>query len=74
MKHNITYLEGKNESVNSVLGNYLIELLLGNFALEEASITSDTQPNFLRFSRADEIDCKLVNVVFDSSTLELYNG
>ena len=30
MKHNVTQLEGKNEPVNSVLGNYFIELELGN--------------------------------------------
>ena len=37
MKHNVTQLEEKNESVNSVLGNYLIELEPGNFASEETS-------------------------------------
>ena len=65
MKHNITQLEGKNESVNSILGNYLIELELGNFASEEASNISDTQPDLLWFSRADEIDCKIVVSVLD---------
>ena len=42
MKHNVTQLEGKNEPVNYVLGNYLIELERGNFALEEANNISDT--------------------------------
>ena len=65
MKHNVTQLEGKNESVNSVLGNYLIELEPGNFASEEASNISDTQPDLLRFSWADEIDCKIVVSVSD---------
>ena len=37
MKHNVTQLEGKNEPVNSVLGNYFIELELGNYQEEEAS-------------------------------------
>ena len=31
MKHNVTQLEGKNEPVNSVLGNYFIELEPGNY-------------------------------------------
>ena len=74
MKHNVTQLEEKNESVNSVLGNYLIELELGNYQVKEASSTSNTQPDLLRFSRADEIDCKIVDVVFCSSTVELDNG
>ena len=75
MKHNVTQLEGKNEPVNSVLGNYLIELELGNYQEEEASSTPDTQPDLLRFSRDDEFDRKIIDlvsdVVFDSSTVEL---
>ena len=61
-----------------MLGNYLIELEPGNYQVEEASSTSDTQPDLLRFSRADEIDCKIVDlvsdVVFVSSIVELDNG
>ena len=64
----------KNEPVNSALGNHLIELEPGDYQVEEASSTSDTQPNLLKFSQADEIDCKIVVVVFYSSTVELDNG
>ena len=75
MKHNVTQLEGKNEPVNSVLGNYFVEIELGNYQAEEANNISDTQPDLLRFSRADEIDCKIVDlvsdVVFYSSTVEV---
>ena len=74
MKHNVTQLEEKNESVNFVLGNYLIELEPGNFTSEEASNISDTQPDLLRFLQADEIDCKIVDIVFDSGAIELDNG
>ena len=78
MKNNVTQLEGKNEPVNSVLGNYFIELELGNYQAEEANGTLGTQPNLLRFSRADEIDCKIVelvlDVVFYSSTVEVDNN
>ena len=74
MKHNGTQLEGKNQLVNSVLGNYLIELEPGNFASEEANNISDTQPDLLQCSRDDEIDCKIVDVVFVSRTIELDNG
>ena len=65
MKHNVTQLEGKNEPVNSVLGNYFIELEPGNYQAEEASGTLDTQLNLLWFSRADEFDCKIVDLVSD---------
>ena len=78
MKHNVTQLEEKNELVNYVLGNYLIELELGIYQAKEASSTPDTQLDLLRFSRADEIDCKIVDlvsdVVFNSSFVELDNG
>ena len=78
MKHNVTQLEEKNEQVNSVLGNYLIELKPRNSQAEEASNTPDTQPDLLRFSWADEIDCKIVDLVsdidFNSRPVELDNG
>ena len=63
MKYNVTQLEGKNEPVNSVLGNYFIELEPRNYQVEEASSILDTQPDLLRFSRADEIDCNIVDLV-----------
>ena len=74
MKHNVTQLEEKNEPVNSLLVNHLIELEPGNYQAKEASGTSDTQPNLLQFSRDDKIDCKIADVVFYSSTVELDNG
>ena len=66
MKHNVTQLEEKNEPVNYVLGNYLIELEPRNYQAKEASSTPDTQLNLLQFSRDDEIDCKIVDVFFDN--------
>ena len=45
MRHNVTQLEGKNEPVNFshlVLGNYFIEMELGNYQDEEADNGSDT--------------------------------
>ena len=65
MKHNVTQLEGKNEPVNSILGNYFFELELGNYQAEEANDTSDTQPNLLQFSWANKIDCNIVELVSD---------
>ena len=65
MKYNVTQLEEKNEPMDSVLGNYFIELELGNYQAEEASDTSDAQPALLRFSQADEIDSKIVNLAIE---------
>ena len=62
MKYNVTQLDGKNVPVESVLGNYFLELEPGNYQAEEASDTSDTQPDLLHFSQADDIDCKIVNL------------
>jgi len=61
----------KNEPADFVLGNYFIELEPGNYQAEEASDTSDAQPDLLRFSQDDEIDCKIVNlaVEVDSHTV-----
>ena len=42
MKHNVTQLEGKNEPMNSVLGNYFIELEPGNYQAEESNSTPNT--------------------------------
>ena len=49
IKHNVTQLEGKNEPLNSVLGNYFIELEPGNYQAEESNGTLDSQPNLLQF-------------------------
>ena len=65
MKYNVTQLEENNEPVNSVLGNYFIELEPGNYQAEEASNMSDAQPDLLRFSQADEIDCNIVNLAIE---------
>ena len=58
-----------------MLGNYFIELESRNYQAEEANNISDTKPDLLWFSRADEIDCKIVDlvsdVVFNSSSVEV---
>ena len=55
----------KNDPVDSVLGNYFIELEPRNYQGEEANDTSYAQPDLLRFSQDDEIDCKIVDLVVD---------
>ena len=78
MKYIGMQLQEKNETVNflhNVLGNYLIELETRNSQVEEANDRSDTQPELLQFSRADKIDCNIVNLVSDvessTSSVEL---
>ena len=65
MKHNVTQFEGRNEPMDSVLVNYFIELEPGNYQAEEASDTSNSHPDLLHFSQADEIDCKIVYLAID---------
>ena len=60
MKQNVTQLKGKNEPVNYVLVNYFIELEPRNYQAKEVSGTPDTHPDLLRFSWANEFDCKIV--------------
>ena len=66
MKQNVTQLEDKNKPVNFsslVLGNYFLELELGNYQAEEASQESNMQSDLLRFSRTGEFDCNIVKLV-----------
>ena len=68
MRHNVTQLEGKNEPINfshPLLGNYFIDLEMGNYQAEESDNRSDTQPDLLHFSWADKVDCNIVSLVLD---------
>ena len=65
MKYNVTHLEGKNEPINYVLGNYFLELKPRNYQAEEATKISDIHPSLLWFSWADEIDFNIVDLVPD---------
>ena len=48
---------------SSVLGNYFLELELGNYQAEEVNHKSDTQLDLLWFAQVDNIDCNIVNLV-----------
>ena len=48
MKHNVTKLGEGNESAESVLGNYLIELELRHLTSRKASHMTDTQLELLQ--------------------------
>ena len=61
-----------------MFGNHLIELEPRNYSVKEASSTSDTQRDLLRFSQANEIDCKVVvsvsNIVFSRPVDVVFNS
>ena len=66
MKQNVTQLEENNEPVNfssSVLGNYFLDLEPCNYQAEEFICESDMESDLLQFSRTDDIDCNIVNLV-----------
>ena len=56
MKYNVTQLDEKNIPVESVLGNYFLELEPGNYQAEEASDISDTQPEK---NEGDQAGCQM---------------
>ena len=62
---------------HSVLGNLFLELEPGNHHMKEANSESDEQSHLLRFSRTDNIDFNIVNLVYVSenrtSALEVEN-
>ena len=65
MTYNVTSLEVKNEPVNflySVLGNHFLELELENHQAKQTICESYAQSDLLQFSRADDIDCNIVDL------------
>ena len=47
---------------SSVLGNHFLELELENHQSKQVSHESDTQSDLLQFSRADDIDCNILDL------------
>ena len=74
LKHTVTKLGEDNESVDSVLGNYLIELELKYHDIGRASPMIDTQPELLQLPQADKDDCRLVDMVSISKIAQLDHG
>ena len=74
MKHNVTGLGEGNESVDSVLGNYLTKLKLRHHTLRKASSMIDTQPELLQLPQAERDDFRIVNMCAISKIAQLYHG
>ena len=62
MKHTVTKLGESNESVESVLGNYLTELKLRHHASRKASSMIDTQLELLQLPQAERDHCRIVDM------------
>ena len=74
MKHNVTKLEEGNESVDSVLGNYLPELNLRHLTSRKASYMTDTQPELIQLPQAERDDCRIVDMCSISKIAQLDHG
>ena len=74
MKHNVTKLGEGNESAESVLGNYLIEVELRHLTSRKASSMTDTQPELLQFPQAERDDCRIVDMCSISKIAKLDHG
>ena len=74
MKHNVTGLEEGNESVDSVLGNYLTELKLRHQTSRKTSSMIGTQPELLQLPQAERDDCRIVDMCSISKTTQLDHG
>ena len=74
MKHTVTKLGEGNESVDSVLGNYLTELKLRHHTSRKASSMMDIQPELLQFPQAEKGDYRIVDMCSISKIAQLDHG
>ena len=74
MKHTVTRLGEGNESVDSVLGNYLTELKLKHHTSRKASSMIDTQPELIQLPQAEKDDCRIVDRCSISKIAQLDHG
>ena len=74
MKKNVTKLGEGNESADSVLGNYLIELKLEHLSLKRANHVMDTQFELLQLPWAERNDCRILDMGSISITVQLDHG
>ena len=74
MKNNVTELREKNETADSVLGNYLTELKLEHHFSKRASPMKDIQPGLLQLPQAERNDCRILDMGSISITALLDHG
>ena len=74
MKHTVTKLGKGNESADSVLGNYLIELKIRHLTERKASSKINYQPELLQLPQDDEDECRIVDMCSIEKIAELDHG
>ena len=74
MKHNVTGLGEGNESADSILGNYLIELKIRHLTERKASSKTNYQPELLQLPQVEGDDCRIVDMCSISKIAELDHG
>ena len=74
MKHNITRLDGGNESADSALGNYLTELKLRHLTSRKAKSMMDTHSELLQCPQDEGDDCRIVDMCSISKLAQLDHG
>ena len=74
MKHNVTGLGEGNEFVDSILGNYLIELKIRHLTERKASSKINYQPELLQLPQAERDECRIVDMGSIAKITELDHG
>ena len=74
MKHNVIGLGEGNESVDSVLGNYLTKCKLRHHNSSKANSMTDVQPKLLQLLQAVRDDCRIVDMGSISKLAQLDHG
>ena len=74
MKHIVTKLGEGNESVDSVLGNYLTELKPRHHTSRKASSKINYQPELLQLPQDDQDECRIVDMCSIAKIAQLDHG
>ena len=74
MKHNVTGLGEGNESIDSVLVNYLTEFNLRHHTSRKASSMIDAQPELLQLPQAERDECRIVDMCSIEKIAQLDHG
>ena len=74
MKHNVTRLGEGNESADSVLGNYLIELKIRHLTEIKANSKINYEPELLQLPQDDEDECRIADMCSISKIAKLDHG
>ena len=74
MKHTVTKLGERNESANSVFGNYLTKLRIRHLTERKVSSKINYQPELLQLPQAKRDECRIEDMCSISKIEELDHG